>query len=33
MEIWRRTFDEVGGEYPDVERDQAYIDAGCVWVV
>jgi 3-isopropylmalate dehydrogenase len=33
MEIWTRTFEEVGREYPDVERDHAYIDAACMWMV
>jgi 3-isopropylmalate dehydrogenase len=33
QEIWTRTFDEVGREYPDVERDHAYIDAACMWMV
>ena len=25
--LWRRVFDEVGAEYPDIERDAMYIDA------
>jgi len=33
MEIWTRTFDEVGREYPDIERDHAFIDAACMWMV
>jgi 3-isopropylmalate dehydrogenase len=33
QEIWTRTFEEVGREYPDVERDHAYIDAACMWMV
>ena len=33
MEIWTRTFEEVGQEYPDIERDHAYIDAACMWMV
>ncbi|MDH3215112.1 MAG: 3-isopropylmalate dehydrogenase [Candidatus Krumholzibacteria bacterium] len=33
QEIWSRTFEEVGGEYPDIERDHAYIDAACMWMV
>ena len=33
MEIWTRTFEEVGREYPDVERDHAFIDAACMWMV
>ncbi len=31
--LWTRTFDEVGGEYPDIERNHAYIDAACMWMV
>lgn len=33
MDIWTRTFAEVGREYPDVEQDHAYIDAACMWMV
>jgi 3-isopropylmalate dehydrogenase len=33
FDLWRRTFEEVGREYPDVERDSAYIDAACMWMV
>lgn len=33
QEIWSRTFEEVGGEFPDVVRDHAYIDAACMWMV
>ncbi len=33
QDIWTRTFEEVGREYPDVERDHAYIDAACMWMV
>ena len=33
MDLWTRTFEEVGREYPDVERDHAYIDAACMWMV
>jgi 3-isopropylmalate dehydrogenase len=33
MELWTRTFEEVGQEYPDVERDHAFIDAACMWMV
>ncbi|HET6348671.1 MAG TPA: 3-isopropylmalate dehydrogenase [Candidatus Krumholzibacteria bacterium] len=33
MDLWTRTFAEVGKEYPDVERDHAYIDAACMWMV
>ena len=33
MELWTRTFAEVGAEYPDVTRDHQYIDAACMYVV
>jgi len=31
--IWTRTFEEVGQEYADIERDHAFIDAACMWMV
>jgi 3-isopropylmalate dehydrogenase len=33
MDIWTRTFEEVGEEFPEIERDHAYIDAACMWMV
>ena len=33
MDLWTRTFEEVGAEYPDITRDHAYIDAACMWLV
>ncbi|HLG94437.1 MAG TPA: 3-isopropylmalate dehydrogenase [candidate division Zixibacteria bacterium] len=33
MDIWTRTFAEVGREYPQVATDHAYIDAACMWLV
>lgn len=33
MDIWTRTFSEIGEEYPDIEQDHAYIDAACMWMV
>ena len=33
MDLWTRTFEEVGREYPDIKRDHAYIDAACMWMV
>jgi 3-isopropylmalate dehydrogenase len=33
MDIWTRTFAEVGKEYPNVATDHAYIDAACMWLV
>ncbi|MEW6041639.1 MAG: isocitrate/isopropylmalate family dehydrogenase, partial [Elusimicrobiota bacterium] len=32
-DLWVRVFDEVGREYPDVEKDHAYVDAACMWMV
>lgn len=33
MELWTRTFAEVGSEYPDITREHQYIDAACMFVV
>jgi len=33
MDLWTRTFAEVGAEYPDIEREHYYIDAACMYVV
>jgi len=33
MDLWTRVFAEVGTAYPDIERDHAYIDAACMWMV
>ncbi|MEO5987903.1 MAG: 3-isopropylmalate dehydrogenase [Candidatus Eisenbacteria bacterium] len=33
MELWTRTFTEVGGEYPDISCEHQYIDAACMFVV
>jgi 3-isopropylmalate dehydrogenase len=32
-DLWVRTFAAVGEEYPDVEKDHAYVDATCMWMV
>lgn len=32
-DLWLRTFDEVGAEYPNVERDYAHVDAACLYLV
>ncbi len=32
-DLWVRTFEEVGAEYPDIEKDHAYVDACCMWMV
>ena len=33
QDLWTRTFEEVGGEYEDIARDHAYIDAACMWMI
>ncbi len=33
QDIWTRTVEEVGKEYPDIKHDHAYIDAACMWMV
>ncbi len=33
MDLWTRTFAEVGEEYTDIEKEHAYIDAACMWMV
>lgn len=32
-DLWTRVYEEVGQEFPDIERDHAYIDAACMWMV
>lgn len=32
-DLWQRVFYKVGEEYPDVEKDHAYVDACCMWFV
>ena len=32
-DLWVRTFDEVASEYPDIQKDHAYVDATCMWMV
>ncbi len=32
-DLWQRTFDEVSGEYPEVNADYAHVDATCMWMV
>jgi 3-isopropylmalate dehydrogenase len=31
--LWREVFEEVGKEFPQVEREYAYVDALCMWMV
>jgi 3-isopropylmalate dehydrogenase len=33
MDLWTRTFEEVGAEYPDVEQNHVYVDAACMYMV
>ena len=33
MDLWTRTFEEVGRDYPDIAREHAYIDAASMWCV
>jgi 3-isopropylmalate dehydrogenase len=33
MDLWTRTFEEVGETYGDIAKDHAYIDAACMWMV
>jgi 3-isopropylmalate dehydrogenase len=32
-DIWTRAFAQVGANYPDIERDHAYVDACCMWMI
>lgn len=32
-DLWMRTFQEVGEEYPDVEKTYNHVDACCMWMV
>lgn len=32
-DLWRRTFAEVGEDYPDIEREMQFVDACCMWFV
>lgn len=32
-DLWRRVFEIVAKEYPDVAKDSAYVDACCMWMV
>jgi 3-isopropylmalate dehydrogenase len=33
QQLWRDVFEQVAGEYPDVEHDAMYVDAACMWLV
>jgi len=30
-DLWRRTFAQVGEEYPDIKKEYAFVDACCMW--
>lgn len=32
-DLWKRVFDEVGKEYPDIKKDYAHVDAISMWMV
>ena len=32
-DIWTRAYAQVATEFPDVERDHAYVDACCMWMI
>jgi 3-isopropylmalate dehydrogenase len=32
-DLWTRTFAEVGTEYPQIQKDHAFVDATCMWFV
>lgn len=32
-DLWQRVFAEVGEEYPDIQKDHAYVDAVTMWMV
>jgi 3-isopropylmalate dehydrogenase len=32
-QIWRDIYDEVAADFPEVERDAAYVDACCMWMI
>ncbi len=32
-DLWTRRFAEIGKEYPGIEKDHAYVDACCMWMV
>ena len=31
--LWRELLEEVGADFPDVEREAMYVDAACMWLV
>jgi len=33
FDLWERVFDELGQDYPDIEREYGHVDALCMWMV
>ncbi len=33
FDLWERAFNEIGEEYPDIQKDYAHVDAVCMWMV
>jgi 3-isopropylmalate dehydrogenase len=33
FDLWERAFQELAGEYPDIQTDYAHVDAICMWMV
>lgn len=33
FDLWMRVFQEVGAEYPDIEKDYGHVDAVCMWMI
>ena len=33
FDLWERVFDQVGENYPDIEKDYAHVDAICMWMI
>ncbi len=33
FDLWERAFNQLAGEYPEVETDYAHVDATCMWMV
>ena len=33
FDLWERVFNQLAGEYPEVETDYAHVDATCMWMV
>ena len=33
FDLWERAFNDVAGDYPDIEADYAHVDAICMWMI